>query len=292
MKVFIYLVNAILYGGMMYLGFYYMELDKVLMENFFEAGWENYNGPDIDSPENSYFGIWAVVSLMTTLFIWWRYRAGRLMVKLEKVLGISSLLLLAVFIILYFQDGDASMKESKFFWVFASLLQIVLSVGICFYTSFSRSIDRVLKYLYGLNAVAYIAALALGYYFQQWDNAILAEIGSVGWDNYNGIDKDVPENTYHLGLMLLSVASLIFSWWDKEKNKFRLAFKGFSLLFFLYSAFVYVNDGNPDMTETAVWWNILSIIMIALSAYLFYITKDKLPQQMNSDILDDLIFRD
>ena len=288
MAVFTYLVIAFLYAYMMYLGFYYLEVDSALVQNFLEVGWENYNGPDIDSPENSYYAIWVVVSLMTTLFIWWRYWMGRVMVKLEKILGISSLLLLAVFIILYFGDGDASIKESKFFWVFAALFQIVLSIGICFYTSFSRSIDRVLKYLYGLNAVAYVAALALGYYFQQWDNAILADIESVGWENYNGIDKDVPENSYHLGLMLLNIASLLFSWWDNEKNRVRLAFKGFSLVFFLYSAFVYINDGNPDMTETSVWWNILSMIMIALSAYLFYITKDKLPQQVNPNILDDL----
>ena len=79
---------------------------------------------------------------------------------------------------------------------------------------------------------------------------------------------------------------------DKD-SFFGPMYKWTLIILFLYGIFVFINDGNPDMTETQYWWMSLTIITSILSFLISRELKNKLPEReeaplYNDNILDDL----
>lgn len=64
MKV-LYCLHGLLYAYLLYLGFFYLELDEQLRGEFDRVGWQNYDGLDLDYPENTYYAIWIGCSIIS-----------------------------------------------------------------------------------------------------------------------------------------------------------------------------------------------------------------------------------
>jgi len=113
-------LHIILLGAFIRLGFYLMEVKERLVEDFFEVGWENYEGPSLDVPSNIYSSV-AMILTLYAIFI------GRKLVKEAQNIGFLLILLGIVgfvfAMVMFFQDGATSVKESIFAWqVYAALV--------------------------------------------------------------------------------------------------------------------------------------------------------------------------
>ncbi|BDS14219.1 hypothetical protein [Aureispira anguillae] len=290
MKV-LYCLHGLLYAYLLYLGFFYLGLDEQLWGEFDRVGWQNYSGLDLDYPENTYYAIWSGCSVVSFFLALMASDSKSSIALLLK--GFAAFFFIS-YVLLYWSDGRISLQEAKIGWVFSASLQIILSVVFCLDWLIVRVVDLRLKYIWAFNALGYLSLLLLGNYFLQMDNGILEEIRSVGWGNYEGVDKDYPENTYHAILVVATIGSLLLIVWAEETNVILTTYKWLMIVFFLYGTFVYINDGNPDMRETRYWWRGLCLTASAVSALLYFITEDKLPPKPEKDkfygenILDDL----
>lgn len=271
-----------------------MEMYELLWAEFDEVGWELYDGVRLNYPANTYYLLWIVASLFSIgLIILKRNSSKEFVSQIDSTLSGFALFFLFSYILLYFSDGSISVKESKWGWTFTAGLQILLSIFLLFDKSLLNIIDTQLKWLFLLNTFVYIGLFFLGKYFLEMDNAILMELALVGWDVYDGMDRDEPENIYHIILIFSTVISLLITMWTKDKTVVLSTYKGLLTVFFLYAVFVYINDGNPNMKETFYWWGSLCVCSTIVSLILFIITKDKLPTRpeyekfYDNDILDD-----
>jgi hypothetical protein len=207
----------------------------------------------------------------------------------------ASVFMLFAYLVFYFLDGDASLKETQFVWVLTGGLQIGISILLFFRPVELQNIDKKLKSLFGLSAVVYVALLVFGFYCLLWDDEIVLKIAKVNGDIHDGngmyrdgFDKDVPENSYHLSLIIANLLSLVIAFLAKKANKWLTVYKWLMGVFLLYSLFVYINDGNPDMRETKYWWISLGVLAILNSFILYTTTKKELPQKRYDDnLLDD-----
>ena len=289
MKLF-YFLHAIFYGFLIYLGFSYLKLDAALWAEFIEVGWNNYEGPSLSSPENSYYLIGLLASFFTVFVVW-----GKRLIKNGDAIAISGLIFSTIAVIvyagLYFLDGDASIKESQLVWIFISVIQILISGVAIFDTILAEMVKTSLKQLFLLNGILYLTLCGLGFYFLNWDNTILVEKERLG-ALYQGTDKDFPENTYHFILAVLNLISLILGMLVKDKKNISRIYKGILGVFFLYSLFVALNDGNPDMAETQSWWVSLTVLTSLISFVLFILIENKLPEQEEETFYDDNILDD
>ena len=284
-------LHLLLYG----LGFYFLQLDAELTAKFWEVGWQNYDGKDIDFPENTYYFAWMLACLWS-LFLAQVQDKDTMLVRAWK--GISVLFFIG-YLLCYFSDGGVSMKESLVGWHFTTAVQILFPILLYNYEHLSNNISFTQKQLFGLNALLYLALLGLGFYCLQWFykiEALIQEIRANGGSIYdnNGMysspdyDNDIPCNTYHLILTFATLFSIFLTLLSQQKTRPLNTYKGFLCVFFLYSIFVYINDGNPDMEETLFWWPTLCLLSFGLSAFIYWSTPNQIPKTNENDILDDL----
>lgn len=285
----LYLLHILFYSFLIYLGFYYIDLDAALWEEFSRVGWENYDGPSLKYPEDSYFSIAAFASVVTAV-AW-----GKKFFENSDVIAVCglcfSIMAAIVYISLYSLDGDASVKEAQFVWIFISVWQILIALGSNFNTILTRMVRTGLKQLFFLNGILYLIMCGLGFYFLNWDLVISAEQERLGV-LYQGTDKDFPENTYHFTLVILSLISLILGMFVKKQKVTSRIYKGIVIILFLYSAIVTLNDGNLDMEETQSWWVYLTILTSIFSFILYMRIEDKLPEKEEEIFYDDNVLDD
>lgn len=288
----LYLLYALGYAYLIHLGFYYLEVDATLWAEFDRVGWEQYDGPDLDSPENTYYGIWIFASLFTIFVAF----IGKMVDKdstIAPLVFLVATVSLLGYGLLYVADGRFSLKETQAGWIFTGSVQILIGIGSVFNTFVSRMVHFGLKQLFFFNAIVYVLLFLLGQYFLNLDTSILAEMDRLG-ENYDGLHYDFPENTYHLILTVLTLVSLFLGGMLKDKDLLNSMYKWTLIIFFLYSIFVFINDGNPDMTETQYWWMGLTILTSIFSFLISRGLENKLPKReeeevfYNDNILDDL----
>lgn len=287
----LYLLYALFYAYLIHLGFYYLEMDAALWAEFDRVGWENYTGLALDYPENTYYFIWIVASIFTAIIAW-----GGKVTEEDSAIAPMVFLVAGVSVIgyalLYAADGRFSIKESQVGWIFTGGFQVLIGIGGIFGSFISKYVDFGLKQLFFVNGLVYVFLFLLGRYFLDVDNNILAEMTRLG-DAYEGLHYDYPENTYHLILTIASVVSLFLGKMDKY-SFFVPMYKWTLIILFLYGIFVYINDGNPDMTETRYWWMSLTIVSSILSFLISRELENKLPEREEAEtfyddnILDDL----
>lgn len=287
----LYLLHALFYGYLIHLGFYYMELDAVLWAEFSRVGWEKYDGLRLDYPENTYYTIWAVASLFTT-FVAWVRKIGDENSALAQWMFYMGILFTIAYTVLFFQDGSVSIESTQVAWLFTSVFQIVMGIGGIF-SSFLIKIAKIsLKQLFFLNGVLHLAALGLGFYFLNLDNVIFVEQSLLG-ELYEGLSSRFCENAYHFILMALIMVSLFLGSMIKAEELIYPIYKWLLMVFFLYSGFVVLNNGKPNMQETQYWWGSLTIAASILSFLISRTLENKLPEReeetfYKDNILDDL----
>lgn len=289
----LYFLYTLFYACLIYLGFYYLELDAALWAEFSRVGWESYDGLDLDYPENQYYLIWTIASLVTMIAAWRRRRADE-DVAIASWAFLGGLISLIGYGLLFYADGRISLKESQMGWLFTGTFQILIGLGGVFNNVLARMVKISLKQLFFLNGVLYAVALGLGFYFLNLDNKILAEMDRLG-ETYQGIHYDFPENTYHFILAVLTVGSLFLGSMIKKVKKVVIVYpmyKWLLVFFFLYSVFVFINDGNPDMGETQLWWLLLTILTSILSFVISGILENKLPEREKEIFHEDAILDD
>ena len=287
----LYLLHTLVYAYLIYLGFYYLEVDATLWAEFSRVGWENYGGLDLDYPENSYYLTWFIASLFTTFIAWVGKNADKDSAIAQWLFFVGSISILG-YGMLYYGDGYISLEKSQMGWIFTGGFQILIGLGGIFNTFLARVATISLKQLFFLNGVLYLVALGLGFYFLNLDNNILIEKDRLG-EAYQGLHYDFPENTYHFILAVLTIGSLFLGSMIKGVEFFHPIYKWTLIIFFLYSIFVFINDGNPDMKETQWWWIILSTTTSIVSFIISRMLKNKLPEReketfYKDNILDDL----
>lgn len=288
----LYILHAIFYAYLIHLGFYYLEVDAALWAEFDRVGWEQYSGPDLDSPENTYYSIWIFASLFTVFVAFIGKMANEDSTIAPLVFLVATISLLG-YGLLYAADGRFSIKETQVGWIFTGSVQILIGVGGLFNTFIAKMVNFGLKQLFFLNGIVYVFLFLLGRYFLDWDINILAEMDRLG-DNYEGVHYDFPENTYHLILTGLTLVSLFLGAMLRDKDFVSSMYKWILIVFFLYSIFVFINDGNPDMAETQYWWMGLTILTSVFSFLIARRLENTLPKReeeetfYNDNILDDL----
>ncbi|CAA6801318.1 MAG: Unknown protein [uncultured Aureispira sp.] len=289
MKLF-YVLQVLFYAYLIHLGFYYKEVDATLWAEFSRVGWERYDGPELDYPENTYYLIWAIASLITT-FVAWVFKLDDEDSALAQGLFFMGALFTIGYTILFFQDGSVSIKSSQMAWIFTSVFQIVMGIGGIFSASLAKIAKISLRQLFFLNGLLHLVALGLGFYFLHWDQTILAESNRLG-ELYEGLSTRFCENTYHFILMSLTIASLFLGNMIKAKELIYPMYQWLLIGFFLYSGFVVLNNGNPDMEETQYWWGSLTIITSILSFLIARTIENKLPERAEKTIYKDTILDD
>jgi hypothetical protein len=287
----LYFLHALFYAYLVHLGFYYMELDEVLWVEFTRVGWENYEGADLDSPENSYYKIWLIASLFTAFTAWVVKTSNEDSVIAPWSFFVASISVIG-YSVLLFEDGDISIKESQMSWVFIGSFQVLMGLGAVFSSFLRKVAKKGLKQLFFFNGVLYALALGLGFCFLSLDNEILAEKARLG-ELYEGLSRHFSENTYHFILAILTVGSLFLASMIKDKALIYPIYKWLLMFFFLYNIIVLVNGGGLNMRETQFWWASLTLITSVLSFLISRRLENKLPEReaetfYHDNILDDL----
>lgn len=301
MKQYLYLINAAIYALLLYLHGHFSAKADALEAAFQRLGWQAYNGPDLDSPDNLYYGLWIGCSLGSAILAIASIggRSETEQKTLSQLWLYLSLFFACCSVMAWLTDGSFSLKESQFLVTGAAIVQVIVSLVLFSKKLWVERVDLVLKYLFLVQALVFLGALALGVFFWQWDVAILERISSVraeGGTIYDdqgmyleGFNHRLPENIYHAILMGISLLCLLVTALAKQANRFKNVYRTCLIVLLLYSAFVYANNGHMDMGETLPFWGGQIVYLTALSFYLFIKTEDKLPDPTpsNPDILDD-----
>ena len=289
------IIHILWYSFLFYLGFYYLELDRQLLDTFFEVGWSNYNGPPLDSPENSYFSIWLGSSLLSValLLLFVQRKAAHFVVYIRWM----SALFAVVYFFLYWADGDANMKETKIWWTLTSIGQLLGNGLLLTGNHFIQHRDKYLRQFFLFQALFYAALIGVGFYYLYWDWELLDEVARMGnlhHDNVmlrEGRASKVPELNYHsllvvatvLSLALLALAHLDMRWKSFLRNSL------IGLL--LYSFFIYLsNTYKYTMFGTMTFW-LLGCGAVSAFSFLLYKNIEVAPEirtpNYRDDVLDD-----
>jgi hypothetical protein len=268
-----------------------MEVDATLWAEFSRVGWENYDGLDLDYPENTYYLIWVVASVFTA-FITWGIKTTNEDSVVAQFSFFVAILSMIGYSVLLMADGDVSMKESKMSWIFISSFQIMMGLGGLYSSFLTKIAENALKQLFFFNGVLYALALGFGFYFLSLDNNILAEKARMG-ELYEGLNRHFPENTYHLILAILTVGSLFLASMIKKKELIYPIYTWLLLFFLFYNLIVLIGRGSLDMRETQFWWVCFTLVTSIFSFLISKILENKLPEKeeeifYNDNILDDL----
>lgn len=283
------------YSLLFYLGFYYLELDQQLLASFFEVGWENYKGPSLSSPENQYFGLWLFSTLVSAFLL--RFAPFE-ETALNKILFRLNVLFFLSYLFLSVLDGDSSMYETKIWWISTSLIQVMGHSMLLVENPLTTYINNTLKYLFGVQALVYGGLLALGFYYLQWDAALVAEAAKLGPEHHEmvmvpeGRATKVPEMHYHLLLILTSLCTLGITILinDSAFNRWRSRSIFLLLSLILYSVVVYLNGYSYTMEQTKVFWMGGCSLVLLFFAFLAWTTKapvSKFDTIYEDNVLDD-----
>jgi hypothetical protein len=120
-------LHIILLGGFLCLGFYLMKVKEQLVEELFKVGWESYDGLSLDVPSNVY----SVIGMLCTLY------AIFVGVKIAEEISLVGFFMMGlgasffVFaMVMFFQDGSTSVKESILAWeVYVGLAFLLTVIG-------------------------------------------------------------------------------------------------------------------------------------------------------------------
>lgn len=276
-------IHVILFGIMIYVGFSFAAMENRLWADFWEVGWANYTGTDVDYPSNTFHTIFIMLFIGSLWSGWYVKPTAETKKTLKFWMG-AKVLSLAFSIVAYLVDGDFNVRETTVIWVGICSLQMAFAVVWLRQISDNTDSLNINQTVWLVHTIAYIGLLGAGFYFWNWDNQIVAERRALG-DAYEGVDKDLPENTYFLAMTIAGIVSVLIELLYKTKQKrLHQFFVGWAVVIFATGFFLYANDGNPDMGETAWAWISICIIMIVLSAILY----KKAPNQpiTSTDLLD------
>ncbi len=277
------LMHPILFGSMIYLGFSFAMMEEQLWEGFWAVGWENYRGPDVDYPSNTFHTIFIVLFGISLMLEKLQFKTGEI-TRTLKFWTYSKYLSLAFSIAARLVDGDWNVRETTAIWMGICAIQFLFP--LVWYKQLRDRTEAVnsTKPVWLAHTLAYIGILGAGFYFWYWDAEIVAARRALG-DAYNGVDKDLPENTYFMVMIIASVGSVLTYLLHKPINSsVQKTFVALVVILFGSSFFMYANDGNPDMGETAWAWISLCSLMIVGSIILYRIA----PQVSDyTDLLDD-----
>ena len=248
-----FLLLAGWYGFLWYLGYYYLAWDNQLMREFFDVGWNNYEGPSLSSSENQYYGIWVLSGVVSII-------ALRGVFRKPTTFGIGLLssngFFTLIYVGLWLWDGDASMQETQVFWTVGCLLQL----SLCGILLVEESLKQQLRGVLLGQFLAYVFLIGLGVYYWQWDLQLLKEREMLGFEHHNevmipeGRSVKVPEMRYHFVLLLAATLSLLFSFLTATSNKWWLSIRFAAMGLLLYASIVYFNGYTFEMAETRYWW--------------------------------------
>lgn len=281
------------YALLFYGGFYYLNLDQELYEEFFRVGWENYEGLSLSYAENSYYSYWLSSSLVS-LFILRFFPLKQSLFKSKLI--VVNLLFLLSYVALYFMDGDISIKESKIWWMITSISQIVGHSMLISEQVLKQHSQRFLKFIYSFQALLYLGFIGLGFYYWQWDLALLEEKENLGWQHHDNVmvpagrAVKIPELNYHTILIVGAILSLAMNALVGPTNKWLLRLNALLLLLLVYSGVVYFNGYSFTMQETMGWWISGCGLVAAIFALLTWQTKAPIPSWgslYKDNLLDD-----
>lgn len=300
MKRFIYISNILVHILLILLSHHFATQYELIWTEFDRLGWQNYNGPDLDSPANTYYMIWVVCSLLYSLMAYILYKQAELPIsqKIHRLwLGLNVLGLVGA-ALSYLSDGSISLEESKLITIGTSSIQLLLSLVLLNYPFLSKRLGLMLKSLFLLQAFAFFFSLALGQLCLHWDAVIEGRIvleeasgGSIYTNEgmyKKGFDNDLPENTFNAFLILLSLSCLGVVSLAQKKSTVMTLYTYALIFLLLYSVFIYINDGSFDMQETFFWWLSQLVLLLFISSYLFIKTKAFASSGSNTNVLDDL----
>ncbi|MFK7797540.1 MAG: hypothetical protein AB8E82_08810 [Aureispira sp.] len=289
-------LHILWYSFLFYLGFEYIALDRQLLNDFSEVGWNNYNGLPLDAPENQYFSLWlgsSILSMVMLLFV--RREAAPFVVYVRWMTVFFGL----VYLFLYWADGDPNIRETSLWWALTSASQVLGNVLLLFNNRFIRYKNDSLRKLFLLQALGYLVLVGVGLYYLYWDGQLAQEIermGDLHHDNVmlgEGRGNKVPERNYHRLLIVTSILSLVLLYWTRVDNPWKLPLR-FSLIgLFLYSFFIYAsNTYKYTMFGTLTFWMLGCGVVSAFSFLLhknIKVEPEMLPPAYRDDVLDDFL---
>lgn len=298
---FLYLIHGAAYGLLLYLHSYYAAQADFLWEAFQRLGWEAYDGPPLNSLNNSYYGRWTLCSMVSVggAFLGMQSPTNDEERGLYSIWCYLSIFFTLCSFLAWLADGLVSFSEAQLPVIGAAATQITLSLILFSKTWWIERVNRVLKHLFLGQSVAFLGALCLGFYCWQWDQTILERIQTVeaiGGIIYNengmyleGFNHRTPENRYHAILTLISLIGLVITALAQLKGGLKTGYFGGLFLLLLYSVFIYFNNGSFDMQELLPFWTVQNGGLMVLSCWLFLKTEDNLPNPIpsSSDVLDD-----
>lgn len=269
---------------MLYVGFYFMAMEERLWADFWEVGWANYKGTDVDYPSNTFHAIF-ILLFIVSLWTGWFLNSVEKTKKVVSFWTIAKVISLGFSIVAYLVDGDFSVRETVVVWVGVCGIQIAFAIIWLQQLNATADSLNINKTVWLVHTILYIAMLGVGLYCWNWDNQIKAERRVLG-EAYQGVDKDLPENIYFLIMTIGGIVSILIELLYKTKKKrLHQFFVGWAALTFATGFFLSANDGNPDMGETAWAWISLCLGMITLSAILYKSAPTE--STTHTDLLDD-----
>lgn len=292
LKVFL-LLSLAWYGYLLYLGFSYLEWDLELYQEFMRVGWDKYEGPSLATPENHYFGVWLLSTLVSTILVFAVPTEKNVMVLCFAAINF---LLLISYIILQVADGDFSLQETQILWIVSALIELIGHGILLIEKPLTKRIRQQPSSLFLGYTLASFCLIGVGFYYWQWDIALVTEKARLGNIHHNnsmipeGRAVKVPELQYHLMLAFTSLLALALVYLVQLRSKLLTVLKVLFFILLLYSMVVYANGYSFTMEETVGWWVGLCSVIGLLSGVLFWTTRkpvDDLGPVYEDDLLDD-----
>lgn len=114
-----------------------------------------------------------------------------------------------------------------------------------------------MKVLYFLYALFYAYLIHLGFYYLEVDAALWAEFDRVGWERYEGLALDYPENTYYLIWIIASIFTAFIAWGGtltEEDSAIAPIVLLVAVVSVIGYGLLYIADGRFSIKESQVGW--------------------------------------
>lgn len=265
-------INLVWYSCLLYLGFCYLEWNQASYENS-PIDWEYYAGVYLSTPEKRYFGLWVLSTAVSMFFL---VRTSVEQSRRGVHLGLINFFLLFSYILLYAASEDFNLQETKIWWVISTLIQLIGHSILLVEQPLLKPINTYSSLLFLGYAAVFFCLLGLGFYYWQWDTALVAERLQEGEAHYyytmvpEGGATKTPELHYHLMLAIASLFYLSLIHLLQWSNNLLTTLKVACFFVLLYSVFVYVNGYAYTMGGTVGWWVGSCSFIGLLSGILFW----------------------
>ncbi|MFK7797541.1 MAG: hypothetical protein AB8E82_08815 [Aureispira sp.] len=254
------IVSAVWYSFLLYLGFYYLNLEQQLYEGFLDTFGMLPERSKEEHYEPTYFGLWVVSAASSTIRLYTFYTKSKDHAFL--LVGYWMSLLFTAGAFLFFMVSEMlSMEDTKFWWLLGCLGQITIHGLIVLEQPLKQYPTSVAKYLFLLQALLYATLLASGYHY--WK----ADLDSI---------------------IIISIISLIINKLTTLKNKGLLAVNIILMVWLLYSVIVYFDV--IILVETKIWCFFNMGVLASLFALLFFQTGR--PIRLAAPIREDEVLDD